>query len=413
MAASDYRPRLVDSLIAEMLFELPAILLLGPRASGKTTTAMQHAKTVIRLDNPRQAEVFRFDPDAALRDRKEPVLLDEWQEVPEVLAAVKRAVDSNPRGGRFILTGSVRAELNVATWPGTGRVVDIPMTTLTIRERMGEPNARSFLDRIADDNVDLRRRIDGFDLIRYVDLALQGGFPEPMLRLSERGRRSWFRGYVRQLTHRDASHVTTHRDPQKLRRLLNALAHSTAGSISDKSLYRSSDLDPKTARAYENLLQNLFVVESVPAWSSNQLKRLAARPKRYMTDTALAASLMGVDRQGLMNDGDLLGRMIDTFVIAQLRAELPVSETEPALYHLRNREGREVDLIIEYRSGHIVGIEIKATSVPSRSDGRHLAWLRDYLGERFLRGLVLHTGPDSINLGERIDALPIASIWES
>jgi Predicted ATPase (AAA+ superfamily) len=116
-----YRPRLIDPLINDLLASLPAVSLLGPRASGKTTTALQHARTVIRLDRPGTAAVFRADPDAALRGLAEPVLLDEWQEAPEVLGAVKRSVDTDPRPGRYILTGSVRAELDAATWPGTGR----------------------------------------------------------------------------------------------------------------------------------------------------------------------------------------------------------------------------------------------------------------------------------------------------
>ncbi|HEX4703028.1 MAG TPA: DUF4143 domain-containing protein [Pseudonocardiaceae bacterium] len=413
MTQPDYRQRLVDPLLVDLLRELPALSLQGPRASGKTTTAIRHARTVVRLDQPREAGVFRADPDAALRDLAEPVLLDEWQEVPEVLGAVKRAVDADPRGGRFILTGSVRAELDVATWPGTGRVIDIEMTTLTVRERLGDPSVRPFLDRIADDELDFPSRIDGVDLRDYVDLALVGGFPEPALRVSGQARRRWFNGYVRQLTTRDAEHVAPGRDPQRLARFLAVQAHSTAGVVTERTLHEAAGIDARTAGEYERLLRNLFVLDVVPAWHSNRLKRLASRPKRYLTDTALAAALMRVDRTGLMRDSDLLGRMIDTFVAAQLRAEVSVAEAEPTIYHLRERDNREVDLLIEYGMGRVIGIEVKATAAPSRDDGRHLAWLRDELGDRFIRGLVLHTGPGFFQLGERVHALPIAAIWAS
>lgn len=406
-----YQPRLVDPLINALLDEFPAISLLGPRASGKTTTAIRHARTVIRLDQPREAEAFRADPDVALRGLAEPVLLDEWQEVPEVLGAVKRAVDTEPRVGRFILTGSVRADLDVATWPGTGRVVDVPMTTLTVRERTGNPSTPPFLDRIADGHGDLPDRIGGYDLGDYVELAMLGGFPEPVLRISPQARRRWFNAYVRQLTTRDAVHVDPLRDPLKIRRFLTVLANSTAGIVTDTTLYEAAGINAKTADAYERLLRNLFIVEAVPAWFSNRLKRLSGRPKRYLTDTALAAALLRVDRQGLLRNGDLLGRMLDTFVVAQLRAELAVAETEPTLYHLRQRDNREVDLIVEYGMGHIVGIEIKATATPRPDDARHLAWLRDALGDQFIQGIVLHTGPTCFSLGERIRAVPVAAIW--
>ncbi len=131
---TSYRQRLVDGLLAELLAELPTLMLVGPRAVGKTTTALRHAKSVVRLDRPAEAAAFKADPDAALRVFEEPVLLDEWQVVPEVLGAVKRAVDSSGRPGRFLLTGSVRVDREEATWPATGRVVRVAMYPLTVAE---------------------------------------------------------------------------------------------------------------------------------------------------------------------------------------------------------------------------------------------------------------------------------------
>jgi len=150
----------------------------------------------------------------------------------------------------------------------------------------------------------------------------------------------------------------------------------------------------------------------VPGWTVNRLKRLVRQPKRYLIDPALAGAALKLDASGVLRDGDLLGRLLDTFVAAQLRPELAVSASRPRLYHLRTREGRqEVDLLVELAGQRVVGIEIKATAAPSRADARHLAWLRDELGDRFAAGVVLHTGPRTFVLDQGIVAAPIAALW--
>jgi len=410
---SGYQRRLVDSLLDELVAEAPAVSLVGPRASGKTTTARQRAATVIHLDTPGVAEVFRTDPDAALRGLAEPVLLDEWQEAPEVLGAVKRTVDADPRPGRYLLTGSVRAELDSHTWPGTGRVIHIPMTGLTVREKLGQTDGSALVDRLTQLGPSGLRLPDVIPDVRdYVDLALQGSFPEPALRLSDRGRRRWFTSYVQQLLTRDAATVEPRRDPERLRRYFEALALNTAGVAEHTTLFQAAGIDRKTALAYDHLLSNLFVLDIVPAWFTNRLKRLGQTPKRYLVDPALAGAVVGAQTDTVLRDSDLLGRLIDTFVVAQLRAELPLSDHQPRIYHLRQDGGRkEVDILIELSGHRVVAIEIKASSNPGRSSARHLTWLRDELGDRFVHGLVLHTGQYIQQLDDRISAAPICVLW--
>ncbi len=408
-----YTPRLVDILIADLLRELPALLIVGPRATGKTTTAARHARTVVRLDEPTEAAAFAADPDAALRGLDEPVLLDEWQVVPSVLGAVKRAVDTDPRPGRFIVAGSVRADLQAEGWPGTGRLVRVGMTGLAIRETTGTIDGPGFVDRVANDfGASLRVPPDPPDLRGYVDLALRSGFPEPALHLSERTRTLWLDSYVDQLLTRDAEALGTSRDPERLHRYFEALALNSAGVVPSKTLYEAAGINARTADAYDHLLRNLLVVEAVPAWTTNRLKRLVRTAKRYVVDPGLVGSVLRFDTSGVLRDGDVLGRLLDTFVAAQIRAELPVSSTRPRMYHLRHDNGRhEVDLIAELGAERIVAIEVKASSAPDSAASRHLRWLRDSLGDRFVAGVVLHTGRRIFQLDEGVIAAPICTLW--
>ena len=202
------------------------------------------------------------------------------------------------------------------------------------------------------------------------------------------------------------------RDPIRLRRYFESYALNTAGTVAESTLFEAAGVDRRTADAYERLLANLFLVDAVPAWRSNRLRRLVARPKRYVVDSAVAATLLRLSERAVFRDGDLLGRLLDTFVASQIRAELPNCRTRPTLYHVREEHGRhEIDLIAELGGGRVMAFEIKASAAPRRNDARHLVWLRDQLGDRFVRGAVLHTGTQAYELDSRIEAVPICALW--
>ncbi|MGH3906127.1 MAG: ATP-binding protein [Pseudonocardiaceae bacterium] len=395
-----------------LLNELPAVMVTGPRAAGKTTSARRLAADVLRLDDPAVAAVVVANPDAALRRAREPLLLDEWQEVPQVLGAVKRAVDDAPRPGRFLLTGSVEADLTQRMWPGTGRVVRLVLHGLTEREMSGSTAAPSLLTRVVSGDLDPSSPTDVPDVDGYVDLALRSGFPEPVLHLGPTSRSAWLDAYLDHVVSRDVRAAGQVRDPVRLRRYLEVLGLSTAGLPTDIALYQAAGIDQRTADAYDRLLASLYLLDMVPSWTSNRLSRLVKRPKRYLADPALAVSAARIDATAILRDGDLLGRILDTYVAAQLRPEIALLEPPARLHHLRAESGRqEVDLVIDLGAGRVIGIEAKATSAPGPRDARHLAWLRDQLGERFIRGVVFHTGPQPFELDERIWALPICALW--
>ena len=408
----EYRTRRVDALLARLMTDVPAVMIVGPRAAGKSTTAARLATTVVQLDRAAQAAAFLADPDAALAAMPPPVLLDEWQEVPGVLGAVKRAVDADGSPGRYLLAGLVRADLRATTWPGTGRVIRVRMYPLTVAEQMGR-SPRPLIDRLVAGEP-LAPAPDPPDLRGYVELALVGGFPEATLGVPERARRLWLESYIEQILIHDAptGEGGHRRDPHRLGRYLLAYAINSAGVAEDRTIYTAAGIDRRTAVAYEALLGDLMVAASLPAWTTSRLKRLIRSPKRHLVDTGLWAAAMGVDATAVILDGDLLGRLLDTFVTAQLRTEATVADNSHRLFHLRTEQGRhEIDLVAEIGAHRVVGIEIKASAAPTAHDARHLLWLRDQLGDRFSAGVVLHTGPATYRLADSITAAPICTLW--
>lgn len=410
-----YVPRLLDSELREVVAADPAALVVGPRACGKTTTTRRHTGSVLRLDVPAQAAVVTADPDAALRGLDEPILIDEWQLVPQVLGAVKRAVDDDPRPGRFVLTGSSQADLTTSGWPATGRIVRLTMYPLVGRERHGDPASTSLVDRILSDGADaFSNPTSHWDLHDYVDEALTSGWPEALRVPGDRARDRWLTCYVDHLVTREAPALGVARDPGRIRKYLHVIAANTGGVPTHKLLYDAAGIDRNTAVNYDNLLDSLMIAQQVPAWADNFMDRAVRLPKRYLIDPGLLGPLLRVDHRRTLRDSNLLGRILDTLVAAQFRAECAISVVGADMYHLRDANGRrEIDLLIEARDGQIIAIEIKTSAAPTHADARHLEWLRDRLGARLTMGLLVHTGPRVFALSERILAVPIASLWSS
>jgi len=369
---------------------------------------------VISLDQPALASAVRGDADAAIRGLEEPILIDEWHIVPEILGAVKRSVDKDPHPGRFIVTGSVRGDIDSVTWPGTGRLLRVNMFGLTMGEIGRHISPVPLLDRLATGELEslLTSPRQVLDLRDYAEICLRSGFPDPALRLPSEERGPWLESYIDHLFTRDLEELARRRNPELAQRFFEAYALNTAGVVDQRTLHASAGVAKATGEAYEKLLRNLLVVDAIPAWWSNRLKRLIRSPKRYVVDSALALVALRMDIRGLMSDGNMLGRILDTLVMAQLRSTISCCTSAPRLFHLRQEDGRhEIDIVVEYGGGRIFGIEIKATSAPKQEDGRHLVWLREEFGDRFLGGAVLHTGPRAFLLEEKIVAAPISSIW--
>jgi predicted AAA+ superfamily ATPase len=306
---------------------------------------------------------------------------------------------------------------------GARRVDDLgrPTPHLSIRAEPGldldisDVSAKAFLDKLADRDP-LTVPADTPDLRGYVDLSMESGFPNAALLLCGRPRRMWLQSYLEDLLTHDIEALedpaTKRRDTERLRRYFEAYALNSAALADHKTIFDAAGVARDTATDYEQLLTRLLVADQMPAWTSNRLKRLVRAPKRYLVDAALISAALRLSAQAVLDDGDMLGRMLDTFVVAQLRPETIVAESEPRLYHLRTEAGRhEVDVVAELGGQRIVGLEVKASAAPTARDAKHLRWLQGVLGDRFVVGVVLHTGPRIYELSDGIMAAPISTLW--
>ncbi|WP_159618425.1 ATP-binding protein [Ruania rhizosphaerae] len=412
MTGSTYTRRYVDDYLDRAMEHLSAFLITGPRACGKTTTALRRGASILRLDRPEEADLFAGQPDAYLSRLDRPTVIDEWQVSPESMGAVKRAVDAGAAPGSFLLTGSVRARQTSSVWPGTGRLIPVRMHGLTQGELTGSlPRAETFVDRLFEGDVEEGAIQDPPSVFDYIALAATGGFPEAIA-LPDDLRRDWFDGYVTQLAGRDIAEIADLRSPQALVRLLRALAANTAGSPTTTTLAEATRADHRTTMRYLDLLEEVGIAERLPPWTSNRLSRLVKLPKLHLTDTGLALRLLGLDAETASRTSDARGRLLDSFVAAQLRPLLGIGARNVTPHHLRESSGRrEIDLLLESLAGELVGIEVKSSATVRKADARHLEWFRDMHGEAFRAGIVFHTGSMTVPLSERIWAMPIAAIW--
>ncbi len=402
--------RFVDRDLEKLLSTFAAVMLVGPRSCGKTTSARRLARASLPLDVPARGQLAMIDPDAALLAQPgRPLLIDEWQIAPGILGAVKRSVDGGAPPGSFILTGSVDPGA-VEMWPATGRVIERTMGPLAEREIERRVGGASLLDRLAAADPPLGAIADAPNVLGYVDRALRGSFPVPARMRSAVASRSWYSTYAKQIAARDASSSLPRADAGRFGAYLRSYALHVAGVADHASIFRAAGVTRTTADGYDAILHRLYVAASLPPWiPGSPIARLAKRPKRFLADAALAAAAAGLTRDDILADGVQLGRLIESFVFTQLRAEPSVDDE---ICHLRTEKGRqEIDFIVPLGGGRVLALEVKSASAVGPDDARHLAWLRDEIGDDFVFGAVLHSGSIGFMLGERIAALPIAAFW--
>lgn len=404
--AGVYLPRRAAELVTEALGDTRVVVVNGARQVGKSTLAeivlrQVHGGVARFLDDPVTRAAAAADP-VRFVSHDGLLLIDEVQRVPELWLAIKNAVDRDPRPGRFLLTGSARL-LALRSIPDAlpGRAETVELWPLSQGEINGAGDR--FVDAAFSIGADLRVTPLGLTRKAYLTRAERGGYPEAVRRAEPRRRARFFDGYLADLLSRDVHQVAQIEHGAKMRRLIALLAAQTGGLLSINRLANALAISAPTVRGYVEILETIFLIRRLPAWSTNATARAVGTPKLIFTDSGVAAHLAIPTHDG--------GGLLESFVLSELARQLSWSQTWARLHHYRDRDQYEVDGVLEDNAGRVIGIEVKAAETVRADDFRGLKLLQRRLGDRFHAGFVLYCGGQQLSFGERLSCLPISALW--
>lgn len=392
--------------------DTPVVLLNGARQTGKTTLAQAMAvgtgAQYLTLDDSATLALAAGDPTGFIRNLAGPVIIDEIQKAPNLFPAIKLAVDRDRRPGCLLLTGSA----NVMTLPRlaeslAGRMEIIPLFPFSAGELAGVEEGflqRLFAGTVAKSVLPQGRQDIAARLTR-------GGYPEAIERKAEDRRAAWFASYISTILQRDVRDLARVDALHSLPNLLKILAARAAGLLNLADVGRDAGLPHTTLTRYLALLETVFLVHRLPAWSRNLGQRLVKAPKVHLIDTGLACHLTGTDAQRLTEDRPLLGRLLESFVVGELRKQVSWTAPQTVLYHYRTAGGSEADVVLEKPDGSVAAIEVKAAATVTASDFAALKALRDQLGRQFRAGVVLYLGDQILPFGDRLWLAPVPALW--
>lgn len=398
------------------------LILEGSRQCGKTTLVKEFSQgdsSYRTLDDPTLLNAAISDPQGFVRHGDELMIVDEVQRAPMLLQVIKQDVDENLRPGRFLLTGSA----NIQSLPGVneslaGRVCKIRLRPLALGEIYERPPhflemafEQVFVPRIAiTTGFDVGSNLFGKDA--YLAEALRGGFPEARHFLTEHEVRAWHSDYVDALIERDLKDIANIRRQDGMRKLIEVLAAWSSRFMDVASICTSLSLTRPTVESYINALETLYLIERVRPWHKTDYDRVGKQEKLFFTDTGMMASILRWSFDRVRLDGDMNGKLLETFVFNQLAAQLDVHGSRYQLTHYRDREQREIDFVVEREDGSILGIEVKAASLVNKAMFKHLTWFHENIvpKQKFV-GIVFYTGDHVVPFGPHLWAVPISCLW--
>jgi len=410
MPESSLYPRQIGSLIAEAMGDTPVVLLAGPRQAGKTTLVRQisgNGARYLTLDDELTLISAREDPVGMIRSLDRAVI-DEIQRAPSLLLAIKKSVDEDRRPGRFLLTGSANLmALPTVADSLAGRMETLLLLPLSQSEIEGQ--STNWLDSVFAGRIpQAGAKALGSDL---VDRVLSGGYPEAISRSTPRRRIAWARQYIDALIQRDVRDVSGIEKLDQLPRFLRALAQTAGQMCNYSQLGGQVGLDSKTAAKYVGVFEQMYLLRRVDVWARNRLNRVVKTSKLQFIDSGLLATLIELTAQEVQQDRTRFGNVLESFVYGELLKATTTAEGEYSLMYYRDADKVEVDVVIENAAGQLVGVEVKASATVKESDLRGLKKLASLAGDQFKMGILLYDGDETLPLGGKIWAAPLATLW--
>lgn len=407
--------RNITPFIIDALADTPVVLVNGARQTGKSTLVQKLAAHdfpahYLSFDDIEILNAARSDPAGFIAGLPNSVILDEVQRVPEIFISIKASVDRLRKPGRFLLTGSA----NVMLLPRLSESLAGRMEILTLFPlSQGEIEGinETFIDKLFSNKTFNSDHIVKIQIADIANRIVQGGYPEVLTRQSESRRKAWFKSYLLTTLHRDVRELANIEGLNELPRLVNLLGARVTSLMNYAELSRTTTFPQTTLKRYMTLLEALFLVQPLPAWSSNLSKRLVKSPKLMLNDTGLVATLIGVNATKLEHEHHILGILLENFVVNELRKQASWSETQPQLFHFRSQSGHEVDIILENAEQQLVAIEVKAKTTLTDNDFKGLKLFGEMVGKKLHRGILLYLGNKIIPLAKNIHAIPLNLLW--
>jgi uncharacterized protein len=422
--------RQLTQSISDSLTDTPVVLLHGARQTGKSTLMRSLADANARyvtLDDATTLSAVRQDPSGFLAANHGRLLIDEVQRAPELFLAMKHEVDlarmaGQEVNGRFLLSGSANVLLLPKLADSLAGRMEIhtlwPLAQTEMRTQEGQ-QAANFIDALfapegSPSSAGAQR--DSFILKTtkrndLLEQMLVGGYPEAITRSSEKRRSAWFDAYLQTIVQRDIRDISQIDGSVQIPQLLNALALKATGVLNGADISRTLGVPQTTLKRYLHLLQTVFLITPLPAWTPRASHRAQKSPKLFFNDSGLMAHLLGLSEKHLKDAPGLPGPLLETFVHAELQKQCAWASTGCELMHYRTSTGIEVDFIAQDRQGRVVGIEVKSSTQASANDFKGLRHLREIVGEQFYRGVVLHLGTQSISFDPQLASVPMSALW--
>ncbi|WP_419024522.1 ATP-binding protein [Emergencia sp.] len=420
---NEYLPRIVDKLLAERLEAVGAVLLVGPKWCGKTTTAQQQARSVLKLQDPDKTKGYlataEVKPSLLLKGEN-PRLIDEWRMAPVLWDAVRNTVDERGEEGLFILTGSTVVDETSIMHSGTGRISRLVMLPMSLFESRESNGAVSLAALFEEPELDIDGVMSELTVEALVFAACRGGWPSSLKKKTEKAALFEAENYVNNICDTDAGAVDgTRRNPERVRAVLQSYSRNISTLASDKTILQDvaasySDITAPTLAAYLDALEKLYVISDIPAWCPSIRSATAMRSgrKKEFIDPSIAAAALGLTPEGLLLDLNTFGFIFECLCIRDLKAYATALGGHVSYYH--DRYGLEADCVLHLADGRYALIEFKLGTSGIEEGAEHLLKLQELIKAAQIREpsllMVITGGEMAYTRKDGVKIIPIGTL---